>query len=60
MIPWPATLPSYVERPPGPVRVHPEFLKRMKEAGLSTDNVVEQKPVPMWADGGAAAETDNG
>ncbi len=35
---------------PYPVRVHPVFFKLMKDAGLNTDNVVEQKPVPMWAD----------
>ncbi len=44
---------------PDPVRVHPVFFKMMKDAGLNTDNVVEQKPLPMWADGGAPAETDN-
>ncbi len=55
MKPRPATLPSYVERYLGPVRVHPVFFKMMKDAGLNTDNVVEQKPVPMWADGGATA-----
>ncbi len=48
---WLPDAPRYFT--PDPVRVHPVFLKRMKEAGLNTDNVVEQKPLPMWADGGA-------